>query len=122
MVNSDRFNEIIKLGINVKETEEHVLLAPAGMVPRTKAEIALVLSISGLMLFSICTAIPGLLIANGALATTNQFPNHPEHGIARAAQIISLVTIALFAFIVLLIMALLLLGILVVQGFGFGFA
>lgn len=120
MVNPDRFYEITNLANNVKESEGITLAVPDGMVPRTNAEIALVLSISGLMLFSVCTAIPGLLLANGALATTMQFPNHPEHGVARAAQIIAWISIALFVLVLLLIMALIILGIIVMPAIGFG--
>ena len=32
-------------------------------------------------------AIPGLVLANGALIITNQFPNHPDAGVAKAAKI-----------------------------------
>ncbi len=119
MVNPDRFYEITNLANNVEESEAITLAVPAGMVPRTNAEIALVLSISGLMLFSVCTAIPGLLLANGALATTRKFPNHPEHGVARAAQIIAWISIALFVLTLLLIMALIILGMLVMPQFIF---
>ena len=50
---------------------------------------------------SVCTAIPGLIVANGALATTNQYPGHPDQGMAKAAQIISWIGIGLFVLVVL---------------------
>ena len=63
--------------------------------------LALVLSILGIVICSICTAIPGLIVANGALATTNQYPGHPDQGMAKAAQIISWIGIGLFVLVVL---------------------
>ena len=50
---------------------------------------------------SICTALPGLIVANGALATTTQYPGHPDQGMAKAAQIISWIGIGLFVLVVL---------------------
>ena len=74
---------------------------PGGMVPATNAVLALVLSILGIVICSVCTAIPGLIVANGALATTNQYPGHPDQGMAKAAQIISWIGIGLFVLVVL---------------------
>ena len=69
--------------------------------PETKATLALVLSILGLLGsffygFGICFAIPSLILANGALAITNQYPNHPDAGSAKAAKVISWIAIAFF--------------------------
>ena len=74
---------------------------PGGIFPTTNAVLALVLSILGIVICSICTAIPGLIVANGALATTNQYPGHPDQGMAKAAQIISWIGIGLFVLVVL---------------------
>ena len=63
--------------------------------PATSAVAALVLSIMGLVACSICTAIPGLILANNALVITNQFPGHPDGGMAKAALIISWIVIGL---------------------------
>ena len=71
------------------------------MFPATNAVLALVLSILGIVICSICTAIPGLIVANGALATTNQYPGHPDQGMAKAAQIISWIGIGLFVLVVI---------------------
>ena len=68
----------------------------------TSAVAALVLSILGLVACGICTAIPGLIMANGALAITNQIPGHPDAGMAKAAQIISWIAIALTIFGILI--------------------
>ena len=44
----------------------------------------------------ICLAIPSLILANGALAITNQYPNHPDAGTAKAAKVVSWIAIAFF--------------------------
>ena len=66
-----------------------------GYFAPTQAVLALVLGILGLVGCSICTAIPGLLMANSALATTNAQPGHPDAGTAKAAQVVSWITIGL---------------------------
>jgi hypothetical protein len=68
---------------------------PGMGVPATSATVALVLSILGLVMCSVCTAVPGLIIANQALAITNQYPGHPDAGTAKAAMVISWVVIGL---------------------------
>jgi hypothetical protein len=70
-------------------------------LPSTNATGALVLSIIGIVGsfiygLGIIFAIPGLILANGALQITNQFPNHPDAGIAKAAKICSWVAIGIF--------------------------
>ena len=66
-----------------------------GQYPSTNATVALVLSIVGLMGFSCCTAIPGVIMANAALETTKQYPGHPVQGLAQAAKIVGWITIGL---------------------------
>jgi len=66
-----------------------------GIYPQTNATIALVLSIAGLVVLGPCTAIPGVILATGALKNTSQYPGHPDHGIARAAQIIGWIVIVI---------------------------
>ena len=61
-------------------------------MPPTNATLALVLSIIGIvgsMVYGlgIFFAVPGLILANGALNITNQFPNHPDAGMAKAAKV-----------------------------------
>ena len=75
---------------------------PAGVMPQTNAVVALVLSILGLVMCTVCTAVPGLILANGALATANQYPGHPDIGMAKAAQVVAWIAIALFIVIILL--------------------
>jgi len=73
-----------------------------GMIPpQTNAVLALVFGILGLVMCSVCTAVPGLILANGALATTSQYPGHPDQGMAKAAQIISWIGIGLFVLLML---------------------
>ena len=96
-----------------------VMAGSSGVVgvgfPVTSAVTALVLSILGLIGCGICTAIPGLIIANNALVITNQYQGHPDAGMAKAAQIISWIvvglTIAIILFYVILGGGLLVLGI-----------
>ncbi|MDP7312526.1 MAG: hypothetical protein QF831_03715 [Candidatus Thalassarchaeaceae archaeon] len=69
--------------------------APMGMgYPPTQATAALILSILGIVMCGVCTAVPGLIMANSALAITNQYPNHPDAGSAKAAMIIGWIAIA----------------------------
>ena len=74
---------------------------PGMGVPATSATTALVLSILSIFCGGICLAIPGLIIANQALAITNQYPGHPDAGSAKAAMIISWVVIGLTILVVL---------------------
>ena len=67
----------------------------AGQYPQTQAVVALVLSIVGLMGFSCCTAIPGVIMASSALEITKQHPGHPDQGLANAAKIIGWISIGL---------------------------
>jgi hypothetical protein len=66
-----------------------------GQYPSTNATVALVLSIVGLMGFSCCTAIPGVIMASSALEITKQHPGHPDQGLANAAKIIGWISIGL---------------------------
>ena len=66
-----------------------------GQYPSTNATVALVLSIVGLMGFSCCTAIPGVILAGSALEITKQHPGHPDQGLANAAKIIGWISIGL---------------------------
>lgn len=76
-----------------------------GMAPATNATVALVLAIVGLVMCGPCTAIPGLILANGALAITNQIPNHPDAGVAKAAQVVGWVTIVIWGLIIVIYVA-----------------
>ena len=77
-----------------------------GEMPTTNATVALILTLVGLVACGLCTAIPGLILANGALATTNQHPGHPDAGVAKAAQIVGWITIVIWGLIILLYVAL----------------
>ncbi len=71
------------------------------VMPATNAILALVLGILGLVMCGLCTAVPGLIVANGALATTSQYPGHPDQGVAKAAQIVSWIAIGLSLLVIL---------------------
>ena len=75
---------------------------PVMGVPATSATTALILSILSIFCGGICLAIPGLIIANQALAITDQHPGHPDAGSAKAAKIISWIVIGLTLAVVLL--------------------
>ncbi|MDC0149399.1 DUF4190 domain-containing protein [Candidatus Poseidoniales archaeon] len=68
----------------------------AGQYPQTQAVVALVLSVVGLMMCGLCTAVPGVIMANTALGTTKQYPGHPDQGLAKAAQIVGWISIGLW--------------------------
>ena len=74
---------------------------PGMAMPATNAILALVLGILGMVMCGICTAVPGLILANGALATTSQYPGHPDQGVAKAAQIVSWIAIGLSLLVIL---------------------
>ena len=71
------------------------------IMPTTYAVLALVLGILGMVMCGICTAVPGLILAQGALATTSQYPGHPDQGVAKAAQIVSWIAIGLSLLVIL---------------------
>ena len=68
---------------------------PGMGVPATSATTALVLSIVSVFCGGLCLAIPSLIIANQALAITDQYPGHPDAGNAKAARIVSWIVIGL---------------------------
>ena len=78
-----------------------------GGYPKTSAMTALILSVVSVLFGGICLAIPALIVANGALAITNQYPGHPDATTAKAAQIVSWIIIGLtlmgFLFLMLII-------------------
>ena len=74
---------------------------PGMIMPTTNAVLALVLGILGMVMCGICTAVPGLILAQGALATTNQYPGHPDQGVAKGAQIVSWIAIGLSLLVIL---------------------
>ena len=79
-------------------------------MPQTSAVTALILSILGLVGFSIffgsiCLAIPSLIIANNAISITSMYPGHPDSGTAKAAQVISWISIGLFVLIMMFYIA-----------------
>ena len=76
--------------------------AAVGQYPPTQAIAALILAILGLMGFSCCTAIPGLILAKSAMEVAEQHPGHPDAGMAKAANVVSWVSIILTIGVLLL--------------------
>ena len=75
---------------------------PMGQYTTTNATLALVLAaVSWFLGCWICTAIPAVILANGALAITNSQPGHPDQGLAKAAQIVGWVNIVVFGIIII---------------------
>ena len=92
------------IGGMVQQPSQQIIIG----APSTNATAALVLSILGIVgsffygLGIVCS-IPGLILANGALLITNQFPNHPDAGMAKAAKVCAWVGIGLFIAVILLV-------------------
>ena len=92
------------IGGMVQQPSQQIIIG----APSTNATAALVLSILGIVgsLFyglGIVCSIPGLILANGALLITNQFPNHPDAGMAKAAKVCAWVGIGIFIAMILLV-------------------
>ena len=66
-----------------------------GQYTETNAVMAMILAAISYFMCGICSAIPAVIIANGALQITNNQPGHPDHGLARAAQIMGWVMIVI---------------------------
>ena len=72
--------------------------------PTTNAMLALILGCVSLVFGGVCLAIPALIIANGALKITSQYPGHPDQSNANIARIISIISIIIYSiFIVIFI-------------------
>ena len=52
--------------------------------------------------FSCCTAIPGVILAKSAMEVAEQHPGHPDVGMAKAANLISWISIILTIVVLLL--------------------
>ena len=95
---SDNNNEV-PWGNPTKNSSSSVQVAGNSMMGQyteTNAVLAMILAALSYFLCGICSAIPAVIIANGALQITNSQPGHPDHGLARAAQIMGWIAIALF--------------------------
>ncbi|MDP6334330.1 MAG: hypothetical protein QF479_06810 [Candidatus Poseidoniaceae archaeon] len=68
-----------------------------GYYPQTSAVTAIVLAALSYVMCGIITAIPAVIVAKGALEITDQNPNHPDAGTAKAAFILGWINIGLFA-------------------------
>ncbi len=70
-------------------------------MPKTNATLALVLSIVSIFFGSICLAIPGWILANGAIRITDAYPGHPDAGTAKIAKIIAILVTILTVIVVI---------------------
>ena len=66
-----------------------------GQYTETNAVMAMVLAAVSYFMCGICSAIPAVIMANGALQITRSQPGHPDQGLAKAAQIMGWVMIIL---------------------------
>lgn len=74
---------------------------PIGQYTTTNATLALVLAAVSWFICGICTSIPAVILAHGALAITNSQPGHPDQGLAKAAQIVGWVNIVVVGLIII---------------------
>lgn len=66
-----------------------------GQYTETNAVLAMILAAVSYFMCGICSAIPAVIMANGALQITRSQPGHPDQGLAKAAQIMGWVMIIL---------------------------
>jgi len=78
-----------------------------GQYTETNAVLAMILAAVSYFMCGICSAIPAVIMANGALQITSSQPGHPDQGLAKAAQIMG------WVMIILTVLAILMWGILV---------
>ena len=64
--------------------------------PPTSAMVALILACLSFISCGILFSIPAVIMAHRALEITKSMPNHPEHGTARAAQIIGWINVVIW--------------------------
>ena len=72
-----------------------------GGMPTTNALLALILACVSLVFGGICLSIPALIIANGALKITSQYPGHPDQSNANTARIVSIISIILYTIFII---------------------
>ena len=85
-----------------------------GGMPSTNAMLALILAIVSLFFGGICLSIPSLIIANGALKITSQYPGHPDQSNANIARIISIISILIYV-VLIIVYAIFIIGLLASQ-------
>ena len=70
--------------------------------PPTSAVVALVLACLSFVFCGVFMSIPALIMAGQALQITSSIPGHPDHGTAKAAQIVAWINIVLTIVVVML--------------------
>ena len=73
-----------------------------GQYTETNAVMAMILAAVSYFMCGICSAIPAVIMANGALQITSSQPGHPDQGLAKAAQIMGWVMIILTVLAILI--------------------
>ena len=73
-----------------------------GQYTETNAVLAMILAAVSYFMCGICSAIPAVIMANGALQITSSQPGHPDQGLAKAAQIMGWVMIILTVLAILI--------------------
>lgn len=83
---------------SLMETPPNSLHVTVPVPPRTRTNLALVLSILAVpaapFLLGLGLCIPALIIARRTLALRDQFPNHPDVGKAKVARVLAWIAIA----------------------------
>ena len=74
--------------------------------PTTNAMVALILACLSFVMCGVCMSIPAVIIAGQALQITRNMPNHPDHGTAKAAQVVAWINIGLTTVVVIIYAAL----------------
>ena len=70
-------------------------------IPTTNAMGALILACASFVVCGIFLSIPAVILASQALKITQSMPNHPDHGTARAAQIVGWINIVLTILVIM---------------------
>lgn len=73
-----------------------------GQYTETNAVLAMILAAVSYFMCGICSAIPAVIMANGALQITRNQPGHPDQGLAKAAQIMGWVMIILTVLVIVI--------------------
>jgi len=77
------------------------MMGGMGMFPSTNSMVALILACLSFVTCGCFMSIPALILAQGALRITESMPGHPDHGQAKAAQVVAWVNIGITIAIVL---------------------
>ena len=68
----------------------------------TSAMTALILACLSFISCGILFSIPAVIMAHRALEITKSMPNHPDHGIAQAAQIVGWINVVIYGAVIMI--------------------